>query len=65
LFAHHVIKGGVQPAGFEGLTGFYFLSPIPPMGSGVLEDVLPGGFYGLGSRGFVANLEMGGGGLFF
>jgi hypothetical protein len=65
VFTHHIIKGSIQPARFKSVAGVYLFSAFPPVGGSILENVLLGWFYGLGSSGFDAKLEMGGDGLFF
>jgi hypothetical protein len=60
MTTHHVIEGGVQTARFKGLARFDLLATIPPMGGGVVEEILFGRLYGLGSNGFGAKFDAGG-----
>jgi hypothetical protein len=38
------IQGGIQLAGIEGLADFDLLAALPPVGAGILEDILFRGF---------------------
>jgi hypothetical protein len=60
MAAHHVIKGGIQTPRLKSLARFDLLAAVPPMGGGVMKEVLPGRLYGLGSNGFGAKLDVGG-----
>ncbi len=41
MAAGQFIKGSIQFARLEGFADFDFLPTIPPVGTGVIEDILP------------------------
>jgi hypothetical protein len=44
MAAGQFIQGGIQFTRLEGFTDFDFLPAIPPVGTGVVEDILRLGF---------------------